>query len=171
MSTVLITNENNLGIITLNNPLIHNALKTSDVKIIKQTLLKWLDYNLDAILITGTGKSFCSGLFLDEFDNKKWDNNPITSICEYIENCKCPVICALNGGVFGGAVEISLSCDFRVADNTLSLMVPASRLGVHYEPSGLKRFKNVSKMHSRMCATGTEQWRCRMQWMSWVCDN
>ena len=101
------------------------------------------DLNLVAILITGSGKSFSSGLFLDNFNHKVWKKNPITLICEQIENCNCPVICALNGGAYGGAVEIALSCDFRVANEELKLMVPASKLGIHYEPSGLRRALNI----------------------------
>ena len=82
-------------------------------------------------------------MFLDEFDFKGWHKNPITLICEDIENFNCPVICALNGGAYGGAVEIALSCDFRVVNSKLMLMVPASRLGIHYESSGLRRALNV----------------------------
>ncbi len=143
MTGVIVTRKNNYGVITLNDPPIHNAIKNSDITIIREALFKWRNQELDAIVITGSGKSFCSGLFLDEFDYKAWDKNPITVICEDIENCNCPVICALNGGAYGGAVEIALSCDFRIANKRLSLMVPASRLGIHYEASGLRRALNI----------------------------
>ena len=143
MSNIIATLEENFGIITLNNARVHNALKKSEIKIIRQAFLEWKDLKLDAILITGTGESFSSGLFLDEFDKKSWDRNPITLICEDIENCRCPVICALNGGAYGGAVEIALSCDFRVADKDVLLAVPAASLGIHYEPSGIRRTINI----------------------------
>ena len=143
MTDVIVTCKNDFGLITLNNPSTHNALKKSDIKTIRDAFSKWRNEQLVAIIITGNGKSFCSGLFLDEFDSKGWDKNPITLICEDIENCNCPVICALNGGAYGGAVEIALSCDFRIVNHRLSLMVPASRLGIHYEPSGLRRALNV----------------------------
>lgn len=143
MTSVLVECENNFGIITLNNQSIHNALKSEDVQTIRTALRRWKNSKLDAILITGNGKSFCSGLYLDEFDHRTWDKNPVSLICEDIENCECPVVCALNGGAYGGAVEIALSCDFRVANDKLSLMVPAASLGIHYEPSGLRRCINI----------------------------
>lgn len=143
MSGVTVSHKNNLGVVTLNNPTIHNALKRRDVEIIISTLSNWQGTKLNAILFTGTGTSFCSGLFLDEFDSKTWIKNPISLICEEIENCECPVICGLNGGAYGGAVEIALSCDFRVADHSISLAVPAASLGIHYEPSGLQRALNI----------------------------
>ncbi|MAT23071.1 MAG: hypothetical protein CML86_06180 [Rhodobiaceae bacterium] len=143
MTGVIVNYKNNYGVITLNDPSIHNALKKEDINVIREALFKWRNQELDAIIITGTGKSFCSGLFLEEFDYKVWDKNPITLICEDIENFKCPVICALNGGAYGGAVEIALSCDFRVVNRKLTLMVPAGRLGIHYESSGLRRALNT----------------------------
>ena len=143
MTNVVVTCKNNLGLITLNNPLIHNALGASDVVMIRESFLRWESKKLDAIIITGTGESFSSGLFLGDFDKRDWDKNPVTSICEDIERCGIPVICALNGGAYGGAVEIALSCDFRVASNRLCLQIPAARLGIHYEPCGVKRALNV----------------------------
>ena len=104
MTNVIIKREGTIGTIILNNPLIHNALMKIDVKTITEAFSKWEHQNLDGILITGTGKSFCSGLFLDDLDNRSWDKNPITLICEKIESCRFPVICALNGGAFGGYV-------------------------------------------------------------------
>ena len=135
--------QNNIGLITFNNPRFHNAIKMADFEFIRSALLGWKGCKLDAILITGTGESFCSGLFIDEFKKKTWDKNPISIICEDIESSDCPVICALNGGAYGGAVEIALSCDFRIASNKIVLKVPASSLGIHYEPTGLTRAINI----------------------------
>ncbi len=143
MTNIIVKCEENIGMIVLNNPLIHNALQDIDVEAIIQAFVRWEDQNLNAILITGTGKSFCSGLFLDDLENRSWDKNPITLICESIESCRYPVICALNGGAFGGSVEVALACDFRIANEALTLKIPAARFGIHYEPSGLKRALNV----------------------------
>ncbi len=51
-----------------------------------------------------------------------------------------PVIGALNGGVFGGATDLALSCDFRIGVTGMRLFVPPARLGLHYYPNGLRRF-------------------------------
>ena len=133
MIGVDITRECNFGIITLNNPSIHNALKIIDIELIRSTLHEWKKCNLSAILITGSGKSFCSGLFINELENKVWTENPLNMLCDDIESSKCPVICALNGSVLGGAVELALSCDFRVAYKTISVAVPAAKLAIHYD--------------------------------------
>ena len=143
MTGIDIIIENNFGLITLNNPSIHNALKIIDIERIRSALQKWKTYNLSAILITGTGKTFSSGLFINELENRAWTVNPISMLCSDIESSKCPVICVLNGSVFGGAVEVALSCDFRVANKKVSVGVPAAKLAIHYEPSGIRRAINL----------------------------
>ncbi len=49
-------------------------------------------------------------------------------------------MCALNGGVYGGATDLALACDFRVGMEGIALRMPAARLGVHYYRSGMQRY-------------------------------
>ena len=92
---------------------------------------------MTAIILTANGRSFCSGLFIDELKSANWKENPISKLCERIESAEVPIICALNGGVYGGGVEIAMSCDFRLAKKNISLAIPAAKLGIHYEPKGM----------------------------------
>jgi enoyl-CoA hydratase/carnithine racemase len=49
-------------------------------------------------------------------------------------------LCALSGSVYGGATDLALACDFRVGVQGMELRMPAAALGLHYYPSGLRRF-------------------------------
>jgi enoyl-CoA hydratase/carnithine racemase len=51
-----------------------------------------------------------------------------------------PTVCRLQGGVFGGATDLALACDFRVGVHGMVLRMPAARIGLHYYPSGLRRY-------------------------------
>ena len=51
-----------------------------------------------------------------------------------------PTICRFNGSVYGGATDLGLACDFRVGVDSMSLRMPAARLGLHYYPNGLRRY-------------------------------
>ncbi|WP_217914131.1 enoyl-CoA hydratase/isomerase family protein [Miltoncostaea marina] len=57
-----------------------------------------------------------------------------------IADCPRPVIGVLNGAALGGALELAMACDWRVARRGARLGVPAARLGVVYSPDGLRRF-------------------------------
>ncbi len=49
-------------------------------------------------------------------------------------------ICALNGSVYGGATDLVLACDLRLALEGIEWRMPAAALGLHFYPSGLQRY-------------------------------
>ena len=51
-----------------------------------------------------------------------------------------PTIAVLGGSVHGGGTDLAVSCDFRIAADGIVLGMPASRIGLQYYPSGLRRF-------------------------------
>ncbi len=56
-----------------------------------------------------------------------------------LEALPLPTIARVHGGVFGGATDLALACDFRVGTPAAVLRMPAARLGLHYGPNGLRR--------------------------------
>ena len=57
-----------------------------------------------------------------------------------LEAMRMPTLCALNGGVYGGATDMALACDFRLGVKGMRFFMPAARFGLHYYPSGLRRY-------------------------------
>jgi enoyl-CoA hydratase/carnithine racemase len=51
-----------------------------------------------------------------------------------------PVIGVLNGAAVGGALELAIACDWRIARRGARLAMPAAHLGVVYAADGLRRF-------------------------------
>ena len=135
--------EKDVGIITLSNPKSHNSLTLNVIERISEVIIDWNAKSIKAIIITGEGKSFCSGMSINEINKEVLTANPIGKLCTTLENFEGLTICALNGGVYGGAVEIALSCDFRIGHPAISMFVPASKLGIHYEPMGICRSINI----------------------------
>ncbi len=131
--------QGHIGRITLNRPEAHNALTKSAMGEIQATLENWADSDIRAVIITGEGRSFCAGASLDELGDGDWDENPLTPLCAAVEGFKAPVIAALNGGVFGGGVDLALACDFRIGVQGMKMFVPPAKLGIHYEPEGIAR--------------------------------
>ena len=128
-----------VGHITLCRPQAHNALTKAAMSDIKTVLTDWHQEDIRAVVITGEGKSFCAGASLDELGDGSWDDNPLTSLCDTVEGFKAPVIAALNGGVFGGGVELALACDFRIGVAGMKMFVPPAKLGIHYDSAGISR--------------------------------
>lgn len=58
---------------------------------------------------------------------------------EALSRCRAPVIAQLGGHCHGGAVELALNCDLRIASDALQLSLRAVSLGVVYRTQLLAR--------------------------------
>ena len=131
--------------ITLNRPAHHNRLHVGDLLVLQQhfTALQ-TDARVRLLVLTGTGRSFCSGFHLGDFDQQPAEPGAGPRLFEQtvdaLEALPVPSICRLNGSVFGGATDLALACDFRIGVQGMALRMPAARLGLHYYPSGLRRY-------------------------------
>ena len=68
-----------------------------------------------------------------------WSDNPLTRLCDALEAFPVPTVAGLNGGAYGGGVELALACDFRIGVTGMRAFAPPARLGIHYEPAGIAR--------------------------------
>ena len=126
--------------ITLNRPEAHNALDQAAMAGLTARLADWSGRDdLRVLVLTGRGRSFCAGAALGDVAGADWTDNPLTRLCDTLEAFPVPTIAALNGGAYGGGVELALACDFRLGVTGMRAFVPPARLGIHYEPAGIAR--------------------------------
>lgn len=126
--------------IALDRPEAHNALDRAALRALTALLGDWAEREeIRVLVVTGRGRSFCSGAALEDVAAGDWTENPLTAACDALEAFPAPTVAALNGGVYGGGVELALACDFRVGVEGMRAFVPPARLGIHYEPAGLRR--------------------------------
>lgn len=139
---------NQRATIRLNRPAVHNRIEPEDLLTLSQHLTA-IDANpgIRVVVLTGTGKSFSSGYHLGDLASRP--DAEVTSedaglsfeaVVTQLENLRAPTICQLNGGVFGGATDLALCCDFRIGTTAGEMFMPAARLGLHYYPSGMLRY-------------------------------
>lgn len=83
---------------------------------------------------------FSAGYNVGGFDNDPMAPLFFEKIPEALERLRPVTICALNGSVYGGATDLVLACDFTVAQRGYTWRMPAAALGLHYYPSGLRRY-------------------------------
>ena len=74
-----------------------------------------------------------------ENDSKK---HPLMKISEVIVESPKIIIAAINGSIFGGALEIMLNCDFKFFSKESIFCMPPVKLGIFYNYYGLKNFIN-----------------------------
>jgi enoyl-CoA hydratase/carnithine racemase len=143
-----LTCDGNTATLTLRRPSLRNSLTDDDLS----TLLEHVEaINQNATIqvvvlradTTGqTQPVFSAGYNVGGFDNDPMAPLFFEKIPEALERLRPVTICALNGSVYGGATDMVLACDFTIAQRGLSWRMPACALGLHYYPSGLRRYVN-----------------------------
>lgn len=135
--------HDSVATITLQRPSQHNRIAPDDCSVISGQLSR-LARNPDVrvLVITGTGtQTFSSGYTLgaiqDQLDNRFED------MLDAIEQFPLPTICAINGSVYGGGTDLALCCDFRLGVTGSKMFMPASRIGLHYYPGGIRRYVGI----------------------------
>lgn len=83
---------------------------------------------------------FCAGYDVGGFDSGTHDPLLFERVVEALEWLRPVTLCALNGSVYGGATDLVLACDLRIGLAGCEFRMPAAALGLHYYPSGLRRF-------------------------------
>ncbi|MBR3282618.1 MAG: enoyl-CoA hydratase/isomerase family protein [Ruminococcus sp.] len=120
--------EGNIAVLTIDNG--PKNLLTEPEFIDRGELLGWLDENpqIGALVITGKGRHFSHGADVSLFGSagenglsEKLEN--ARELLRTIERLPIVTAAAINGGCFGGGLEIAMSCTFRIAS-------PKSRLGL-----------------------------------------
>lgn len=125
--------------IRLNRPAQHNRLEPADLDTLMALLEELADRPaLRVLVLTGTGPTFCSGFDLNALGAGAGSVG-FDQVVDRLENFPRPTIAALQGSVYGGAVDLALACDFRLGVEGMKLVMPAGRLGIQYYPSGLER--------------------------------
>jgi enoyl-CoA hydratase len=145
--TVLLAVDGPRATITLNDPAKHNRLDPDGLDLL-MAAVETADANPDVrvTVITGAGeKTFCSGYDLGSIPasgqkQTGHKDSAFESVMDRIEAMRMPTLCALNGGVYGGATDMALACDFRLGVKGMKFFMPAARFGLHYYPSGLRRY-------------------------------
>lgn len=133
--------------LTLNRPGHLNRLHREDLLALQahlEQLAQWAqDSRLRVVVLAAQGRAFCAGYNLQELQNPGAageDPQFFEHIVDALEALPVPSVARLQGGVYGGATDLALACDFRVGVQGMELRMPAARLGLHYYPSGLRRF-------------------------------
>jgi enoyl-CoA hydratase/carnithine racemase len=100
-----------------------------------------------AVLLAGAGeRHFSSGLDLGERTPEaraaelQDGARRLGNAAQAIASSPGPVIGDINGAAVGGALELAIACDWRIARRGARLGMPAARIGVVYAADGLRRF-------------------------------
>ncbi|HLB23005.1 MAG TPA: enoyl-CoA hydratase-related protein [Dehalococcoidia bacterium] len=141
--------DGHVATITLNRPERLNAISGGMLSSFSRAFRAAdKDSGVRAIILTGAGKGFCSGLDLKE-QGSNANSNSINgagglpskfdladSPPMVLHTTDKPVICALNGAAAGYGMDLALGCDVRIASEHGKLAAVFTKRGVLPESGG-----------------------------------
>jgi 2-(1,2-epoxy-1,2-dihydrophenyl)acetyl-CoA isomerase len=143
MSSVLLSIENNVAVITLNRPDKLNAFNREMAFLLQNRLDECASlHEVRAVYLTGAGKGFSAGQDLAEIVDPAGPGmdkilsehyNPIVT---RIRNLPKPVLAAVGGVAAGAGANIALCCDIVVAAQSASFIQAFSRIGLIPDSGG-----------------------------------
>lgn len=137
----LSTDGDGIATITLHRPAVANRLELEDLAAVQGFLARLnADLAVRVLRLRGDGRHFCSGFNVERVSADGDTAGPrFEALADALEQARPVTVVQLQGGAYGGAVDLALACDFRIGGPATELRVPAAQLGLHFYRGGLER--------------------------------
>lgn len=157
--TLLLSIENHIAHVRFNRPQRANALNQTAWDELRRVFERLdEDDTVRAIILSGEGKHFCSGIDLEllmsvatlskncEGRKREQLRKQILALqapINAIEQCSKPVIAAIHGGCIGGAVDIVSACDMRYCTQDAYFTIREIDMGMVADLGTLQRLPRL----------------------------
>lgn len=134
-------------IVRFTRPEIRNPLSREVVERLHE-IVDSVDDGATKVIFTGSGDAFASGANLNEIAKLSATEAPEfarlgQSLMQMVDELPQLVIAAINGHCFGGALDLALSCDVRIASPNARFAHPGAGLGIITGWSGTQRLPRL----------------------------
>jgi enoyl-CoA hydratase/carnithine racemase len=142
-----ITRRDGIARVSLNRPSVKNAVTLAMWRELAEIFSRVAaDRDLRAVILAGKGKDFSVGADISEFDKGRNDKQQSAEYEVAVDACSDaiaalgkPVVAAISGYCLGGGCHLALACDFRFADRSAILGIPAAKLSIVYGIHSVQR--------------------------------
>jgi enoyl-CoA hydratase len=170
MTKIVLINESD-GIldVVLNRPEKYNAISDEMLALLREAADRFASKrDLRVMLIRANGKYFSAGVEINAdispdvgdstLEGRRWYRTKWHSFFDELEAIEKPVVAAHQGPCLGGGLELSLSCDFRLAAPSARYGLPELEIGALPGSGGISRLTRLAGPHwTRWLAMAGEQ--------------
>ena len=144
MSVLEVARDGEVAVIRLNRPEKLNAISTEVERALHKALVSDDLRTSGAVIVTGEGRAFSAGADISEFEGRSPEDvlryyNDTGGVYEELAALPQPTIAAIHGYCLGGALELALALDFRIAGEDAVFGFPEVSLGILASSGGLHR--------------------------------
>jgi enoyl-CoA hydratase/carnithine racemase len=158
---LLVHDEGPILVATLNRPEKLNAVTGEMMRLFEAALHRFRDTpELKVMLVRATGRYFCSGVDMKRGEgarpalsasaireNHRLGVHGVHRIYDEMEHVEKPIVVAHHAMCVGGGLELSLSCDFRLAAASAGYAFPEGLFGVLPASNGVSRLTRICGPH------------------------
>lgn len=151
MSLVLTDDRGHVRHVVLNRPEKRNAMSQQLLRELGQALRRAAaDVDVHCVVLRGEGPVFSAGVDLGELAASAGQSGLLRPFRDVFLDCAnlCeemakPVVCQIHRTCVGGALEVALGCDLRIASSDAQLGLPEVRFGIIPDVGGSTRLPAV----------------------------
>lgn len=170
--TITVIEAGDVATIAMNRPAVMNALSAQMRRELAEAL-RAAAATARCIVLTGTGRAFCSGQDLQDATNiaavdfERILNEEYVPLLRLITEAPVPVIAAVNGAAAGAGANLALACDVVIAAESASFIQAFTRIGLipdaggtHWLPRqiGLARAMGAALFADKISARQAADW-------------
>jgi enoyl-CoA hydratase/carnithine racemase len=144
MSVLEVACDGEVAVLRLNRPEKLNAISSEVERRLHEALASDAVRGSGAVILAGEGRAFSAGADISEFEGRAPEDvlryyRDTGGVYEELAALPQPTIAAIHGYCLGGALELALALDFRIADETAVFGFPEVSLGILASSWGLHR--------------------------------
>jgi enoyl-CoA hydratase/carnithine racemase len=151
VSIVISENRGAVRHVVLNRPEKRNAMSQELLRALGNALREAAaDESVRCVVLRGEGPVFSAGVDLPELAESSGEPGRLRPFREVFLNCPnaCeempkPVVCQIHKTCVGGALEVALGCDLRIASSDAQLGLPEVKFGIIPDVGGSTRLPAV----------------------------
>jgi methylmalonyl-CoA decarboxylase len=147
MELILSEIKDNIGILTLNNPEKRNALSFELCNELCAALTNFEEKKVPVVVLRAQkdAKVWSAGHDIRQLpkmhDPLPYDS-PLERTLRAIQEYPGAIIAMIQGGVWGGATDMVITCDMAIGDETATFAITPVKIGLPYNASGITHFIN-----------------------------
>ncbi len=108
------------------------------------------DDDVRVVVLRGEGEAFVAGADISQFTDQRTESGAVSRYGQLaggglgaLLRLEKPLLAAIHGPCIGGGVVVALTADLRFAADDAVFRIPAARLGLGYEASGVEALAGI----------------------------
>ena len=144
MPSIRTEDRSGVRIITLDNPPVNSLSFAVSAELVPAIEAASADASVNVVVITGANGLFSAGADVNDFNTEPTpETKTVRDVIAAIEKSDTVFVAAIEKNALGGGLELSLACDYRIANKDAKVGLPEIKLGLLPGAGGTQRLPRL----------------------------